>query len=293
MLINPGCKFDYCIIFVGEQGIHKSTFFEVLATRDLYGSDTGLARADARKPIEKALGKWLLEDAEFAESGIASLQSRVKARITSATEQDRMAYERYPEEFRKRHVLVATTNHRRFIADTTGGRRYFLLFVSSVDLVRFQEDRDQVIAEQLAQKKWQDEQHLQLHGLMLERMTERQRDAQLQNGIQDVIEDWMDRVGIHVSRPGWILNKGLNQYLSEKVGYRIKVQSEYRQVQDTMTRLKFHITRRSIEGDLGKKRVWIRGDMPSELSKGMELMLPQVSESGYEYDVASEKQASR
>ena len=287
---KPGCKFDYCIIFVGEQGIRKSTFFEVLATKELYGSDTGLARADARKPIEKALGKWLLEDAEFAESGIASLQSRVKARITSATEQDRMAYERYPEEFRKRHVLVATTNHRRFIADTTGGRRYFLLFVSNVNLAGFQEDRDQVIAEQLAQGKWKDEHYLQLHGPMLERMAERQRDAQLQNGIQDVIEDWMDRINVQLSRTSWILNKDLNEYLSEKVGYRIKVQSEYRQVQDTMTRLRFYMTRRLVEGQQGKKRVWIRGNMPSELPKSMELIVPQLTEGGYEIDVTPTKQ---
>ena len=287
---RPGCKFDYCIIFVGEQGIHKSTFFETLATTDLYGSDTGLARADARKPIEKALGKWLLEDAEFAESGIAALQSRVKARITSATEQDRMAYERYPEEFRKRHVLVATTNHRRFIADTTGGRRYFLLFVSSVDLPKFQEDRDQVIAEQLVQEKWKDEQHLQLHGSLLERMTERQRAAQLQNGIQDVIEDWMDRIDVQISRASWILNKELNEYLSEKVGYRIKVQSEYRQVQDTMTRLKFHMTRRLVEGQQGKKRVWIRGNIPSELPEDMKLIVPLLTEGGYEVDFMPTKQ---
>ena len=278
--LSPGCKFDYCLVLEGAQGIGKSTFFEILAGDDLYGSDTGLARADGRKPIEKAQGKWLVEDAEFVESGSVSQQSRVKARLTAASEKERMAYERYAEDYSKRHVIVATTNQPRFLADVTGGRRYHIVHVTGFDLVGFRENRDQIMSEHLAKTEWQDAHHLQLHGDLEKRMRERQVAVQLTNGIQDVIEDWFVRVGVPDKQECWIQANLLYDWLRHAVSFQQKSKTDYSQMSDTMMRLGFRSERKRVHEHGNPIRVWIRGYEDGILLNEDELLPPYVTLEG-------------
>ena len=149
----------------------------------------------------------------------------------------------------------------------------------------FKRDRDQIMAQHLAEKKW-DDYHLQLHGDLLQRMAERQRDAQVLSGIQDVIEDWMIRIGLKRERDCWIMNSDLNIYLSQKIGYRIRVPSEYRQFQETMQKLRFNRERRRIENNQNPQVVWVRGEFLGILNNEHKVIPPSIMDGGYEVDVS-------
>lgn len=119
---EPGCKFDYMPVLIGNQGIGKSTFIRRLALDPRFYTDSvyGIGTKQAAELVQ---GKWFVELPELAAMRSAALES-VKAFITRQADEYRMPYARHVESRPRRFVMVGTTNVREFLSDLTGNRRF-------------------------------------------------------------------------------------------------------------------------------------------------------------------------
>lgn len=119
---DPGCKFDYMPVLIGNQGIGKSTFIRKLALDPRFYTDSvyGMGTKQAAELVQ---GKWFVELPELAAMRNAALES-VKAFITRQADEYRMPYARHAESRSRRFVMLGTTNVREFLSDLTGNRRF-------------------------------------------------------------------------------------------------------------------------------------------------------------------------
>lgn len=125
---NPGCKFDYMPVLVGEQGVGKSTFFKVLAGNDAWYNDN-FNTVEGDKAAEKLRGMWIVELAELLATKKAKEVESIKAFITSTIDSYRAPYGRRTEQRPRMCVFAGTTNNSHFMTDKTGNRRYLPLIV--------------------------------------------------------------------------------------------------------------------------------------------------------------------
>jgi len=120
---EPGIKFDYMPVLVGEQGIGKSRFASLFCpNRDWYDDNFKTIEGDAA--IEKLRGLWIAEFAELLATKRAKDVEGIKAFITSTGDSIRPKYGRETV-FRPRCcVFIGTTNDAQFLTDATGNRRF-------------------------------------------------------------------------------------------------------------------------------------------------------------------------
>ena len=147
---EPGAKFDYMLVLIGEQGIRKSSAVRILAGGDALFSDAPLLAAkDAKEILELTAGVWIQECAEL--DGISRKDTEtLKAMIVRTHDKARAAYGRTTQEVPRRFVMIGTTNERRFLRDATGNRRFWPMEVERIDADGLAAARDQLMAEALA-----------------------------------------------------------------------------------------------------------------------------------------------
>ncbi|TAA10893.1 hypothetical protein EA658_14445 [Pseudoxanthomonas winnipegensis] len=147
---EPGAKFDYMLVLIGEQGIRKSSAVRVLAGGDALFSDAPLLAAkDAKEILELTAGVWIQECAEL--DGISRKDTEtLKAMIVRTHDKARAAYGRTTQEVPRRFVMIGTTNERRFLRDATGNRRFWPMEVQRIDSDGLAAVRDQLLAEAFA-----------------------------------------------------------------------------------------------------------------------------------------------
>lgn len=122
-IYKPGCKFDYMMVLVGEQGKFKSSFLRLLATNDMWCHDN-FNSLEGDKAFEKLRGKWIVELAELQATKRAKDVESIKAFITSTTDTYRAPYARRSEDHPRMCVLAGTSNPVDFLTDRTGNRRF-------------------------------------------------------------------------------------------------------------------------------------------------------------------------
>ena len=142
---KPGCKCDSIPIFMGEQGIRKSSLFRGLCPDDKYFSDhlPSLKDKDARAQLH---GLLMLEIAELEAFGKAET-SAIKSFITAQIDRFRPPYGRTPENFPRTMVFCGSTNSDDFLKDETGARRFWPVETKHIDVHWFRENRDPLWAE--------------------------------------------------------------------------------------------------------------------------------------------------
>lgn len=120
---HPGCKFDYMLVLVGEQGKYKSSFLRFLATSDEWFNDN-FSTLDGDRAFEKLQGMWIVELAELQATKRTKDVETIKAFITSRDDTYRAAYARRREHHKRMCVLAGTSNPVDFLTDRTGNRRF-------------------------------------------------------------------------------------------------------------------------------------------------------------------------
>lgn len=96
---EPGCKFDYTLIFTGRQGLGKSTFLRRLALRDEWFNDS-LDSLDSDKAAQSVMGSWIIELAELKSlARTAGGVDSVKRFLTATQDKLRLPYERRTDVF--------------------------------------------------------------------------------------------------------------------------------------------------------------------------------------------------
>jgi predicted P-loop ATPase len=159
-IFNPGCKFDYVLTLVSEEGTGKSTFVKKLGKQ--WFSDTFLT-VTGKEAYEQIQGAWLIEIAELAGLRKAEIES-VKHFITKQEDCFRPAYGRVSETYKRQCVFFGTTNDRSFLKEPSGNRRFLPIDVNPEEVKKdlfskeFDDSINQIWAE--AVQLYRDGEHL-------------------------------------------------------------------------------------------------------------------------------------
>lgn len=133
-IYTPGCKFDYMMVLVGEQGKYKSSFLRFLAGNDEWFCDN-FNTLDGDKAFEKLRGMWIIEMAELQATRRTKDVEATKAFITSRDDTYRAPYARRTEHHKRQCVLAGTSNPVDFLTDRTGNRRFLPITCGVVEPV--------------------------------------------------------------------------------------------------------------------------------------------------------------
>lgn len=131
-IYNPGCKFDYLPIFIGEQGIGKSTLLEAIAIKPQWYTDN-LGAIDNKDVILRMRSKLIVENAELTMFD-KNDPNTVKAFLSRRVDRDRLPYDRLPRDLPRQCIIIATTNKDRFLQDETGNRRMWPVELTKINL---------------------------------------------------------------------------------------------------------------------------------------------------------------
>ena len=122
------------LALIGEQGIYKSTFFEMLLPPELriYFNERGNSNMTDKDSI-LAISQYAMIC--FSEIDCMSRKelSVLKALTTMQSTNERAPYDRYPEERKHIASFCATGNNREFLNDDTGNRRWMVFEVKAID----------------------------------------------------------------------------------------------------------------------------------------------------------------
>lgn len=151
-ILEPGCKFDYMLVLVGNQGMKKSTFFSKLAKG--YFTDS-IQDVNGKKAIELIQGVWIVEFGEL-QAFNRSDNEAIKRFISATEDKYRPAYGRHTINPKRQCIFAGTTNKAEFLTDNTGNRRYWILdctdraeYVKKDVFVDLKNELDQIWAEAL------------------------------------------------------------------------------------------------------------------------------------------------
>jgi len=151
-VMNPGCKFDYMIVFIGKQGRGKSSIIRKLAIKDEWFTDS-LTTFDGSKAFEAVTGKWLIEVSEMHAFDKQTMK-QANAFITAQSDFYRAAYAEFPEDRPRQCAFFGTSNYSDCLRDETGGRRFWPLVIEKGEKKKnifknLDKERDQIWAEVL------------------------------------------------------------------------------------------------------------------------------------------------
>ena len=139
---EPGTKFDHMLVLEGDQGIGKSTVFEILAGPWF----DELGKFDGKDSAEKLAGVWIVEIAELAGLNKSDVET-VKSFLTVRADRYRPPYGRRVEEHPRTCVFGGTTNADTYLNDSTGNRRFWPIKCQHIAIEDLRRDRDQLLAE--------------------------------------------------------------------------------------------------------------------------------------------------
>jgi predicted P-loop ATPase len=148
-VFNPGCKYDYCLIMSGAEGIGKSTLLRVMGGKWFNDSITTLEGKEGMEQLRRA---WVVELGELSSIKRSDVE-QVKAYLSKQVDIYRAAYARRVLEHPRQCVFCGTTNKALFLKGDTGNRRFWVIPVVA-ELRKYKDwseairrDRDQLWAE--------------------------------------------------------------------------------------------------------------------------------------------------
>lgn len=123
---EPGCKFDYMIVFVGEEGGGKSKFGATIAKRNEFFTDS-IGDIRHKDGVIGIIGKWIVEFQELKSLQGASSE-HTKAFLSTQSDNIRMPYDRRARIVPRRNIFIGSTNNDRFITDVGANRRMLPIY---------------------------------------------------------------------------------------------------------------------------------------------------------------------
>ncbi|MEA5159079.1 virulence-associated E family protein, partial [Lactiplantibacillus plantarum] len=187
----PGVKFDIIPILEGVQGLGKSTLVRQLAPD--YFSDDMKSMKD-KDDYQKLMGSWIIELAELSAMNKTDIES-IKNFTSAQSDYYRNTYARRPEQHPRRNVFIGSTNHRDYLKDATGERRFYPIKcgiqpVTKNPLKAKQADMLQILAEA---KTWFDAgEKLYFDQQTLNEAKAYQQEAQVIDPMRDAVNDYLE-----------------------------------------------------------------------------------------------------
>jgi predicted P-loop ATPase len=190
-VMRPGCKYDYMLVLVGDQGLKKSTSLEILGNNDWHVPTN--VRIQSKDAILIMEGKMIVEFSEGSTMSLAE-NEELKSFLTIRTDKIRRPYARYAEDVKRRCVFAMTTNAHQFLKDDTGNRRYLPIEISEViDTQWLIDNRDQLFAE--AYKRVQDDECV--WDIPFDVAEKKQMERLMDSPYQDMIDQWLKNPKIY------------------------------------------------------------------------------------------------
>lgn len=141
--IRPGCKFDEMLILEGPQGIYKSTAISTLGGKYFAESNASL---DSKDFMIELAGAWIIEFDELDQFR-KSDATLIKKKLSQKTDRYRPVHAKQVIDVPRSCVFVGTTNQSEYLKDETGGRRFWPVLCSKIDIEYIKENREQLFAE--------------------------------------------------------------------------------------------------------------------------------------------------
>lgn len=181
-VLDPGCQADMVPIFMGTQGLRKTSAVKAMSPSPDFFGEIDVAESDDNMS-RKMRGKLIAEIGELRGLRVKE-QEAVKAFITRTHEEWVPKYKEFGTKFARRMLFIGTTNQEQFLGDKTGNRRWLPLRVSRADTDGIERDVLQL---------WAEARDLWLGGGV--RWQEAERLARAVHGEHEFDEDpWVGRV---------------------------------------------------------------------------------------------------
>jgi predicted P-loop ATPase len=120
-VMDPGCKFDFCLVLEGLQGKGKSTALAILGGEWFGDTDLDLGNKDSMSALR---GKWVYEFAELGSLTRAE-ETKQKSFLSRRVDEYRPVYGRREISVPRQTVFAGSTNTWEWNKDPTGGRRFW------------------------------------------------------------------------------------------------------------------------------------------------------------------------
>lgn len=146
-IMKPGCKADHVLVAEGRQGIKKSTAIRTLASIPWFTDE--LADFGSKDAGMQMRGVWIIELGEMDHMSKTEV-TRIKAAVSRCVDRFRPPYGQRLVEAPRECVFVGTVNHKEYLKDETGNRRFWPVECKAIDIDALAEDREQLWAEAVA-----------------------------------------------------------------------------------------------------------------------------------------------
>lgn len=124
---------DGILVLQGEQGIGKTSFVRKIGVSpELIKTGLYIDTRD-KDTTRRITSAWISELGEL-ETSLRSDLERFKAFITAEVDEYRLPYARSDSRFIRRTSIIATCNSERFLVDSTGSRRFWVVPIERIDL---------------------------------------------------------------------------------------------------------------------------------------------------------------
>lgn len=131
--INPSIVNQNVLVFVGKQGIGKSTWLNRLVPDALDGYlYSGIVNPNNKDTLVNLAENFIINLDELENLNKTELGS-LKALITQSAIKLRKAYGIFNESFTRRASFVGSVNEVEFLTDPTGNRRYLVVSCTDID----------------------------------------------------------------------------------------------------------------------------------------------------------------
>jgi predicted P-loop ATPase len=252
---DEGCKFDNACVIIGDQGARKSTFWSVLggeffsdALRDINGKDS----------LQVLANSWIMEWAELEAITNKKMAGDIKSFLSQSTDVYRVPYGKVAEKFKRRGIIVGTSNKTDgFLVDETGNRRFWCIKTSRsildpIDCEGLLEERDAIWSAACAAYDNGNGENLRLSKENQIVVNEENKEYIIDNPWKTVIQEFIERPQNH--------NRELTTeaVLTEAIEKPVERQNRYDQMQCANILKELGYEKRRRGGRAGRKWVYIR-----------------------------------
>lgn len=128
---------DGILVLQGEQGIGKTSFVRKIGVSpELIKTGLYIDTRD-KDTTRRITSAWISELGEL-ETSLRSDLERFKAFITAEVDEYRLPYARSDSRFIRRTSILATCNSDRFLVDSTGSRRFWVVPIEHINLEKLE-----------------------------------------------------------------------------------------------------------------------------------------------------------
>lgn len=140
-IFDNGCKMDNLLVLKGNQGIGKSSFFQVLYGDKFYTTSLNNFDKDSLLTMNQY---WIIEFDEIEKITNQKQAGEFKSFITRQIDTYRAPYAKSAVKHPRSNILCGTCNEDTFLVDKTGNRRFWVIPIKAVNLIWLSENKDAI-----------------------------------------------------------------------------------------------------------------------------------------------------